>query len=170
MKIDVNNIVLKLLEYCKNESFVVLCLGTRKVSVDSLGCIVGSLLKNKYKIKNFCYGDYLSNVTSTNVEDVVKLILAKHKNEKIIVVDSAFGFSFLMENINVYNHGIVPRGYIERCFSSVGDISILGILGNKKNDLINFNDKHIIYRMADIIAKAIYDYSVLQRQLKYILN
>ncbi|MGN1227818.1 MAG: DUF1256 domain-containing protein, partial [Christensenellales bacterium] len=79
MKTSVNNLSLNLLKCMNNETdFIILCLGSKKCIGDTLGCVVGSLLKYKYKISNYCYGDFNNNVTSKNLDEIVAFINYKH--------------------------------------------------------------------------------------------
>ena len=170
-KYYINNIALKLVKYLNfDNNFIVLCLGSKKIKNDSLGCIVGSLLKYKYNIPVYCYGDLNNNITASNLRNIIKLISLKHNNKKILIVDSVAGEGFDVGNIKVFYGGVTPRSFIENCFYTMGDVSIVGVVYNKKDKLadflkINYCD---IKNLAVIIAGAISESIKLSKLFKTI--
>lgn len=161
MKKSINNLAINLFKYLEGDTkFIILCLGSNKCVGDSLGCVVGSLLKYKYKIDNYCYGDLNSNITTNNLDNILLLIRRRHANKKILVIDSAVGEDYDLGNIKLHYGGIVPRSALDNSFSVVGDISIIGVVSSKSFSISNlFNvDKNHIVEMAEIISQAIINY------------
>ena len=66
-----------------NENTLIVCIGTPKVYWDKTSCIVGTLLTEKYNIKNVL-GTYDDPVHALNLEERIKNI--KHNN--ILAIDS----------------------------------------------------------------------------------
>lgn len=71
-----------------SEKPVVLCLGTNKVLDDSLGPMVGSMLK-KMNYEGFVYGTMDAPITSQNLRQALLFLRATHKNKKILIVDAS---------------------------------------------------------------------------------
>lgn len=168
MKEEVNNLMLNLVKYMGyNNDFIILCLGSKKCNGDSLGCLVGSLLKYKYNIKLCCYGDYINNVNSKNIQFIYNLIKNTHKNKKVLVIDSAFAEDYELGNIKVHSYGLFPRSVIDYKFDCMGDFSITGIVGCKNLDLHSLFtiNNNFIYNMAEIISLGIVKYLELSKYM-----
>lgn len=169
-KIDVNNLAFKIFEHLgSNLGFVVLCVGSSKCVGDSLGCAVGSLLKYKYKIPNFCYGDMDKNVDRGNVEKYVEFISRKHCGRKVVVVDSAVGLAVDVGRVKVRYGGIVPRSAIDDSFMVVGDVAITGVVESAcvgEAGLLGVKSEKVL-DMAELIARAICEY---RRLVNYLQN
>ena len=168
-KVEVNNLVFKIFEHLGSDlDFVVLCVGSSKCVGDSLGCAVGSLLKYKYKIPNFCYGDMDKNVDRTNIEKYVNFIYDKHCGRQILVVDSAVGLVFDVGQVKVRYGGIVPRSAIDESFVVVGDVAITGVVScasGAEFGLLGVKSDEVM-DMANLIARAICEYRRLAVNLQ----
>lgn len=170
-KYVVNNLAFKLLSYLKYDlDFIVLCVGSSKCIGDSLGCVVGSLLKYKYKIPNFCYGDFECNVSGANIEHYLDIINKYHFDKKVVVIDSVVGSSVDVGSVNVRYGGIMPRSAIDNSYDVVGDVAITGVVScglNVGAELLSV--KHCdIMEMAEMIAGAICEYRRLVKNLNYV--
>ena len=135
----------------KQKEIVVLCIGEDKVVSDSLGPMVGSMLKNK-NIKTFVYGDLNHTINSKNLIYAINYINKNHNNAKILIVDSAVGSEL--------NYIGIKEGAIN-CYSLpdlfVGDFAILGFNvlngnGKYKMNCIGLNQ---IQNQASIISNAV---------------
>ena len=105
-----------------NEKFdiVFLCVGTKKYINDNFGVRIGDELK---KCKVYCYGSSTREVNGTNFMEVYKFVKSKHKNSKIIVIDSVY-FKTKSSPILVYqNQGVVVSGLNNK--TPIGDAGIL---------------------------------------------
>lgn len=167
-KYIINNLAYELLAHLGRDlNFVVLCVGSNKCVGDSLGCVVGSLLKSKYKIPNFCYGDINCNVDRVNIRHYLNIINKYHFNKKVIVIDSAVGSVIDVGSVKVRYGGIMPRSAIDNTFDVVGDVAITGVVSSGINVEVGLMSvKHLdIMKMAEIIAGAIYEYRRLVKNL-----
>ncbi len=72
----------------KNKDVVVLCLGYKNFFLDSVGPIVGSILKHKYNTKVYVYGSLNSDINAKIAKKYYSFIKNKHKNSKIIIIDA----------------------------------------------------------------------------------
>lgn len=69
------------------KNVVFLCIGTKNYANDSFGVLCGDKLKNK---NVYCYGSSVREINGTNFLDVYNFVKSKHKNAKIVVIDSVF--------------------------------------------------------------------------------
>lgn len=149
-----------------HKKLVVLCVGTSKLLLDAYGPLVGSMLKNDYKLPIYVYGDLVNNITAQNLECYVNMLKKYHKDAHILVVDSALGSDGEIGVIKTYNHGCVPRSAIEQRFGVVGDSSILAVVENKSIFKLLINAKrYFVTSLASVTAKAIQQYVQLSKIL-----
>lgn len=139
------------------EKPVFLCVGTDKIVGDSIGAIVGELLKSKYKIDAHIYGNLDKNITASNIEMTVNKIKNIHPYSPIILVDGILGELEEVGQIKFYPHGAIPSGQFNRGVF-VGDYSILAVVDTKGVDTLNFLKSvklKTVYEMALFIAESI---------------
>ncbi|MBR7091124.1 MAG: DUF1256 domain-containing protein [Clostridia bacterium] len=131
---------------------VFLCVGTDRVVFDSLGCMVGSILKSS-KIPYYVYGDMSKCITGKNVMFAVDYIRTMHRDCILCVVDALA----TREQCHL-NEIVVASSYVSSLSSELridGDIFVYGvttILGSKLGQgtkLLN------VYHLAQNIAKGI---------------
>lgn len=142
----------------KGKPPVFLCVGNSKVVDDSLGAIVGTLLKDYYKIKFPILGNFNNPLFGESLTQSLELLITKYFNNTIIVIDASIG------NLNnLYNVNLTPHGININCFKSqkiVGDISITSITNVGKFTnllLLNCEKKKHIFDVANFIACGIYN-------------
>ena len=112
---------------------VYLCLGTDKLVFDSLGPIVGSLLKADDRCDGYVYGTIAEPVTALQVEKAIEFIRRFHVGAEVIVIDSAIGKKEEVGKIKTFDKGLRPALGIDRQMAPVGDKSIMGIITTKDN-------------------------------------
>ena len=150
-----------------NTDIVFLCLGTSKMLTDSFGPMVGSLLKSKYNIPTFVYGDLNKNVNAINLEDYLTMISHHHKNCHVVVIDSALGNENSIGTIRLLGCGTIPRSALDNSLSLIGDSSILAIIESYSKDFLLIKTKKwFINELADTTASAINHYFALAKALK----
>lgn len=120
-------------ELSKEEEVVIVCIGTDKHVMDSLGPMVGSMLE-KYHIKT--YGNLNNPITAINVEEVKEEVERVHMDSIIIAIDIAVTVRpELDKKIHVRRGGIKPgTGVGITNLSPVGDYSILYYVYEKNMD------------------------------------
>lgn len=118
-----------LLAPCASLPPVILCIGTDRVTGDSLGPLVGTFLK-AYEKKNHLpvYGTLENPVHALNLNDVAKQIKKKHPHNPIIAVDASLGTKKHLGYITLGQGSLQPGAGVQKKLASVGDIFITGII------------------------------------------
>lgn len=120
---------------------IVLCIGTEKVVVDSIGPRVGSLLNENLPRPIFVYGLQGANIHAQNIDRAVKIIKQLHPNKTLLVVDAAVGEQSQIGRVQLTNGNISPGAATNKSLSKVGDISIVGIVAHK--DMLDFYNNSV---------------------------
>lgn len=137
-----------------------LCIGSEKISGDSVGPIVGSLLKDKYKLPFPVLGTEDKPVNGINLPHYVDNIRTYFPEHKIIAIDSAVGSKRDMWSVKIKKGGVVAGGAIASKNPRIGDIGILAVVGEKNSDVLSTlleAPVDEIERMAEYIAGLIYN-------------
>ena len=106
------------------DNVVFLCVGTDKVIFDSLGCMVGSMLKNN-DIPYYIYGDMGKCITGKNVNFAIDYIRTMHQDCVLCVIDALA----TREQCHL-NEIVVASSYVSSLSSEVvidADIFVYGI-------------------------------------------
>lgn len=151
---------------------VFVCVGSDLIVGDSLGPIIGSLLKQK-GCRAYVYGTLNSPVTAKEIFYIKEYLTKIHKKAKIIAIDAALGQEEEIGNIKIYEKGIKPGLGVDKNLDEIGDISLIGIVSNKtKNNynLYNATRLNFIYNMATVIANGIEKYLKGIKKEEYIIS
>lgn len=140
-----------------NKKPIILCLGSDKVIADSLGPIVGELLKTKYNINTPVFGSLNRTISSSNINEYYEHINKTFQNSSLLVIDAEIGKLEEYGNIKIKEGGITP--FHNNFYKPIGDISITGVvLGVYYQKLLLHNTKlNFIYEMAKKIAQMVYE-------------
>ena len=141
----------------RKEKPVFLCVGTEKVISDSVGAMVGEILKKKYKINGYVYGDFDQNVTAKNLTEIISEIKLQHPYSPIVLIDGILGESYELGQVKFYPHGAIPGGGFNEGVL-VGDYSILAVVDTKGIcglNLLNSVRLGTIVKIAEFIADSI---------------
>lgn len=111
---------------------VICCIGTPKVIGDSVAPKVGDQLLAQ-NINAFVYGTTKNPITAINYLEYYKHICAVHKGEFVIAIDCALGKKQEIGCIKITKNGINPGKAIGKNFSPIGNIGILGQVGDIAN-------------------------------------
>ncbi len=108
---------------------VVLCIGTDRVTGDSLGPLVGTFL-HAYGSDRYLsiYGTLDFPVHALNLEDACRQIKKKHPRNLIIAVDASLGTKKHLGYISLGQGSLKPGAGVQKKLSSIGDIYITGII------------------------------------------
>lgn len=137
-----------------------LCIGSEKISGDSVGPIVGSILKNRYKLPCPILGTEDKPVNGVNLPHYIENIRTVFPNHRIIAIDSAVGSKKDMWTIKIKKGGVVAGGAITSKNPRIGDIGILAVVGEKNDDVLSTllqAPLDRVERIAERIAKTIYN-------------
>ena len=141
---------------------VILCVGSDLSVGDSLGPLVGTMLKERLCEHNiYIYGTLPKPVTAKEINYINNFLKYAHPEQKVIAVDAAVGDSNDVGLIKIASKALNPGSGANKKLNSVGDISIIGVVAEKSifnYALFSATRLNMVYRMADIISNAIYDY------------
>lgn len=148
-------------EYLRNtldENTIILCIGTDKCIGDSLGPIIGTILKRR-GLPLHVYGTLHEPIHALNIEEKLAEITAKHSSALVVAIDACLGKTDNIGTIQIKKSPIVPGKGVGKLLPSLGDISIVGIIGSAKNDfkqsLQNIRLSFIL-DMAETIAESFF--------------
>lgn len=150
---------LKIGHYLKtqlNSNSAIVCIGTDKCIVDSLGPLTGTLL-SKANADIDIYGTLEKPVHALNINEYVKII-KKKKYDKIFAVDACLSNKKNQGIIEVRDGPITPGKGIGKMLPEIGDVSIIGIVDSSEkdfHDLVQDTRLCFIYEMAEIICSGI---------------
>ncbi|MCD7779033.1 MAG: spore protease YyaC [Clostridiales bacterium] len=130
----------------------VLCIGTDRVTGDSLGPFVGNKLKNSFICS--VYGTIRNPVHAKNLSAVLKTI-SENGNPLIIAVDAALGQR--IGSIAVADEGIKPGTALNKNLPLSGSIGITGIVNSDGGGMRALQNTRLssVLDMSEIIADGI---------------
>lgn len=143
--------------YNSNKEIVILCIGTDRVTGDSLGPIIGYKL-SRYSLGIFkhikVYGTLESPVHAKNLQETIDKINDKHKNPLIIAIDASLGNMNYIGYLTIGEGTVKPGAGVNKNLPEVGDMFITGIV-NLNGIMGSISIQHtrlgLIMKMADII-------------------
>ena len=141
---------------------VVLCVGSDLSVGDSLGPLVGTMIKERLSEHNiYVYGTLSKPITAHESAFINRFLTQTHPMQKVIAVDAAVGNVSDIGLIKIFPGGLKPGSGVNNSISKVGDISVMGIVAQKS--LLNYalfsaTRLNMVYRMANIISDGIVDF------------
>lgn len=111
---------------------VVICIGSDRVSGDMLGPLVGSDLREEYRLPCPVYGWVGSSVNGVNLEEYLQMIRTRHPSCPVIAVDAALGKKEDVGKMRFKRGGIRAGGAMERKGERIGDIGVVGVVAEEK--------------------------------------
>lgn len=137
-----------------------LCIGSEKISGDSLGPMVGTLLKEKYKVPYPVIGTEEHPVNGINISRYKEHIKKYFPTHKIVAIDAALGEEKDLWSIRFREGGIKAGGAVGTNNTMIGDVGILGVVGEKgvnaMQTLLNASFPSVV-NLAERIANTILD-------------
>ena len=144
---------------------IFLCIGTDRITGDCFGPLVG------YKLNQYFYndektkviGDLSTLVCSNNINETINNINRTYHNPFIISIDSAISDTTIPGTIVVNDKGVSLGAGINRQMTSIGDMSIKGVVStNLNNPKVNMQllqnvRLNLVMDMADVVSKGIYN-------------
>lgn len=158
----------KLLELCKYfDDLAFVFIGTDANIGDSLGPICGELSADLSQ-NFFIYGNLKHTITAKDVPFLYNFIKNAHPSTFIVVVDAALGRSEDIGTIKICPGGIKPGLGVNKDLPLVGDVSIIGVVGEKKkcNDMTSVLRLGNVHKMAVIISDGIRGFVKLKNRFK----
>ena len=139
---------------------IFVCIGSDLVLGDSLGPLVGTLLRKK-SVSAYVYGTLNSPITAKEVNYAKMYLSELHPESVGIAIDAAVGSPDDVGLIKVINKGLKPGLGVDKKLGTIGDVSIIGIVASKSlqnYNLYNLTRLNLIYKMAEQISEGICDY------------
>lgn len=135
---------------------VIVCVGSDLAIGDSLGPIVGSMLRYKTQgLDCFIYGTLKAPVTAKEIRYLRSFLKETHRGRKIIAVDAAVGSEGDIGLIKILDSPLRPGAGANKKLGCIGDISVLGIVAEKSlmnYGLLNTTRLNLVYSMAEIVS------------------
>ena len=150
----------------KNKTPIIVCVGSDLVLGDSLGPLVGTMLK-KRNLRSYIYGTLNAPITAKEINYVNSYIKKMHPDSIIIAIDAAVGKKEEIGLIKLMNYGLKPGLGVNKDLDVVGDISIVGVVSEKSDknfSLYNLTRLNLIYKFAEIISDGVCNYILTQKE------
>ena len=141
---------------------VVLCIGSDLAIGDSLGPVVGTMLKKK-GFHGAVYGTLKNPVTAKEVKYVNDFLKKTHPNAPVIAIDAAVGEESDVGLIKVTDGALKPGSGAHKRLGKVGDVSILGIVAGRtafSYSVLNLTRLNMVYGMAEAVSDAILSWAL----------
>ena len=138
---------------------VVVCVGSDLAIGDSLGPLVGSLLKYKTQgLGVYIYGTLKTPVTAKEIKVLREFLRQTHKGSQIICVDAAVGEAGDIGLVRLLDAPLSPGAGANKNLGKLGDVSVLGIVAEKSvanYGLFNQTRLNLVYMMAEAVSEGI---------------
>lgn len=112
---------------------VIVCVGSDKISGDSLGPMVGSLLRSRH-VPCPVYGVEGCTVNGVNLPHYRSFLQRHYPNVPVIAVDAALGRPDEVGQIRYRLGGVQAGGALGRQEDGLGELAILGVVAAKCAD------------------------------------
>jgi len=147
---------------------IIICVGTDKCIGDSLGPIVGSMLKEN-GIPLAIYGTLDNPIHALNLSDKIDVIRKNHLGN-LIGIDACIGDVESIGNIQARDYPLHPGKGVGKSLPDIGETSIIGIVDGG-DDFTIFTNRNIrlslVVNMAKVITKAIIEaYNIKVKKIK----
>ncbi len=157
------NMSTTLSSYLKNQkptpsALVLLCIGTDRVTGDSLGPLIGYKLARQNIANIYVYGTLQHPVHALNLETVFHDIKKRHPLLPVVAVDASLGHESDLECITVSAGSLKPGIGVDKELSAVGDISITGVVSASSpygQAQLQATRLDTVMRLADVICDGI---------------
>lgn len=140
------------------EELVFLCIGSDRITGDSLGPLIGHRLAPFRQPGFHVYGTLDDPVHALNLTDRLTVIRKRHPGALIVAVDASLGSRRHQGYITVGRGPIRPGAGAGKNLPEVGDIFITGIVnvsGSFEQLLLQTTRLSTVFHMADAITQGI---------------
>ncbi|ADL08971.1 spore protease YyaC [Thermosediminibacter oceani] len=144
--------------YCPQSPIVFLCIGTDRSTGDSLGPLVGNMLKEKGFSNTRVLGCLAEPVHAGNLQKVVEEIHDLYDEPYIIAVDASLGRSENIGTVKIAKGPLKPGAGVNKDLPPVGRFHITGIVnvGGFMEFMVLQNTRlFLVMRMAQTISEGI---------------
>lgn len=144
----------------KNKRPIIVCIGSDLVLGDSLGPLVGTMLK-KMDLGTYIYGTLNHPITAKEIEHVKTHLKILHPYSVVIAIDAAVGAENDVGLLRFMDKGLKPGLGVNKNLCAIGDASIIGVVAQKSEQnhkLYNLTRLNFVFKMAEVIANGISQY------------
>ena len=110
------------------EDLVLLCIGSDRITGDSLGPVCGQQLSYLLGPNGFVYGTLSHPVHALNLTETLTTILARHPLSLLIAIDASLGSEDHLGYISTGTGPLLPGAGVRKELPAVGDLFITGIV------------------------------------------
>ena len=140
---------------CKKDfnELVILCIGSDRITGDSLGPLVGHSLSKTPLKSTYIYGTLAQPVHALNLNKTIGMLKKQHPHSLIIAVDASLGSKNHIGFLTISAGALEPGLGVHKSLPSVGDISITGIVnisGAFDHFLLQSTRLATVVQMADL--------------------
>lgn len=121
------------MEVKRNVVFV--CIGTPKIIGDSLGPLVGEMLRER-NVNAYVYGTRRRPITALNLHGYRKMLETYHRGDIVVAIDATMGALEDVGKIKVSENGLRPAGAFRKNAGRLGDVGIMAIVGEREGDML----------------------------------
>ena len=140
----------------KFSSIVVCCMGTNMITGDSLGPLVGTLLSDAYDTPAIVYGTMDKPLHAKSIDDFPDVTNSSGLNVLKISIDASFGHQEDIGKVKIYKGGVCPGSGFGKKYPSIGDVSVIGIIGPHDDPFSIFKVKESpIFYMSEMVGKGV---------------
>lgn len=148
-----------------SQQVVILCIGSDRSTGDSLGPLVGTMLK-KSKISFPVYGTLEEPVHALNIKKVLKEIVQIYQNPFILGIDACLGDERQIGYILLKEGPLIPGMALNKSLPSVGDYHMNAIVNYldplSPSQSLNNTRLFVVMRLAESISKIITDAALIE--------
>ncbi len=115
-------------DFSLSGGYVLFCIGTDRITGDSLGPLVGYKMEKMGLPNIFVYGTLADPVHALNMDRKLSEAKKKHPGLPVIAVDASLGTSSHLGYVTIARGALCPGIGVKKKLKQVGDISITGIV------------------------------------------
>lgn len=170
---EIKTIALKMKEFiqnssCKDEEIIFLCIGSDRYVGDSLGPLVGTMLKEN-QVPYHVYGTLETPVHAFNLKATLKEIHKQFVKPLIFSLDACLGDQSQVGYVIFKEGPLVPGKALEKVLPEVGDYHIKGMVNYidplPASQFLNDTRLYTVMNLAKTITKIITQTAVLDSSL-----
>ncbi len=123
------------IEKTREKRVVFVCIGTPRIVGDSLGPLVGDMLRER-GVKAYVYGTTRRPITALNLHGYRKMLETYHRGDTIVAIDATMGALEDVGTLRISEGGLRPAGAFRKNAGRLGDIGIMAIVGEREGDML----------------------------------
>ncbi|MEW6173106.1 MAG: spore protease YyaC [Bacillota bacterium] len=147
-----------LCRWAADRPWVLMCIGTDRLTGDALGPLVGTMVSEAYDNPFHVYGTLADPVHAVNLREKLEEVENRHQKYFMIAVDACLGQSKNIGAINVGVGPIRPGTGVKKLLPPVGHMYVTGVVnagGNQDQNILQNTRLHLVLRQAKIISAAL---------------